>query len=242
MRSEAEKTECRIRRLFHKGCVEYGMIEEGDKILVALSGGKDSLELLRLLAQQSRLHKPAISVEAAHVVMDNIPYDTDRSYLVRFCEEQGVRLHILHASFDESTDRRRTKCFLCSWNRRKALFTFAAEGGFGKVALGHHQDDIIVTLLMNQTFEGSIQTMPPKLRMEHYPITVIRPMCLVPEYLIARVAELLGFEKMKTPCPFETATHRATMTQLFRQLETINPEARHSLWSAMKNVHRELLP
>ena len=195
-----------------------------------------------MLARQSRLHKPAIRVEAAHVIMDNIPYETDRSFLVRFCEEHGVRLHLLHSSFNESTDRRRTKCFLCSWNRRKTLFTFASENGFNKVALGHHQDDIIVTLLMNQTFEGSIQAMPPKLTMEHYPLEVIRPLCLVPESMIAELAEQLGFEKQKTPCPYETVTHRATMTRLFRRLEEINPEARHSLWSAMKNVHHDLLP
>lgn len=242
MRTDAEKTECRIRRLFHKGCVEYGLVADGDRILVALSGGKDSLCLLRMLARQSRLHKPAIRVEAAHVIMDNIPYETDRTFLVRFCEEHGVRLHLLHSSFNESTDRRRTKCFLCSWNRRKTLFTFASENGFNKVALGHHQDDIIVTLLMNQTFEGSIQAMPPKLTMEHYPLEVIRPLCLVPESMIAELAEQLGFEKQKTPCPYETVTHRATMTRLFRRLEEINPEARHSLWSAMKNVHHDLLP
>lgn len=242
MRTDAEKTECRIRRLFHKGCVEYGLVADGDRILVALSGGKDSLCLLRMLARQSRLHKPAIRVEAAHVIMDNIPYETDRTFLVRFCEEHGVRLHLLHSSFNESTDRRRTKCFLCSWNRRKTLFTFASENGFNKVALGHHQDDIIVTLLMNQTFEGSIQAMPPKLTMEHYPLEVIRPLCLVPESMIAELAEQLGFEKQKTSCPYETVTHRATMTRLFRRLEEINPEARHSLWSAMKNVHHDLLP
>lgn len=237
-----EKTEYRIRKLFHKGCVEYGLIEDGDRILVALSGGKDSLMLLRLLAHQSRLFKPSIKVEAAHVIMDNIPYETDRTYITGYCEELGVPLHILHTSFEESTDKRKTKCFLCSWNRRKTLFRYAAEQGFSKVALGHHQDDIIITMLMNQTFEGSMQTMPPKLKMQHYPLAVIRPMCLVPEHLIKEMAQLLNFEKQKALCPYETVTHRATMTALFRQLEEINPEARYSLWNAMKNVHHDLLP
>lgn len=242
MAKEVEKTEYRIRKLFHKGCVEYGLIEDGDRILVALSGGKDSLMLLRLLAHQSRLFKPSIKVEAAHVIMDNIPYETDRTYITGYCEELGVPLHILHTSFEESTDKRKTKCFLCSWNRRKTLFSYAAEQGFNKVALGHHQDDIIITMLMNQTFEGSMQTMPPKLKMQHYPLAVIRPMCLVPEHLIKEMAQLLNFEKQKALCPYETVTHRATMTALFHQLEEINPEARYSLWNAMKNVHHDLLP
>lgn len=232
----------RITRLFHKACHEYSLLEDGDRILIALSGGKDSLELLRLLTAQSRLYKPQIKVEAAHVIMDNIPYETDRSYLVRFCEEQGITLHILHSSFDESTDTRRTKCFLCSWNRRKTLFKFATEHGFNKIALGHHQDDILVTLLMNQVFEGSIQTMPPMLKMQNYPISVIRPMCLVPESLIKEIAVLLNFQKQKTLCPYETVTNRQTITQLFHQMEAINPEARYSLWNSMKNIHTDLLP
>lgn len=242
MRSEVGKTEYCIRRLFHKGCVEYGLLEDGDKILVALSGGKDSLCLLRLLAAQKQLYKPSIEVEAAHVIMDNIPYETDEEYLVHFCEEQGVRLHMLHSSFDESTDRRRTKCFLCSWNRRKALFSFATDHGFNKIAFGHHQDDIIVTLLMNQIFEGSFQTMPPRLTMKHYPVTIIRPLCLVPESHIKKLAHMLAFEKQKALCPYETVTHRTTITKLFQQLEEINPEVRYSLWNSMKNIHPDLLP
>lgn len=241
MRTEAEKTEHRITRLFHKGSVEYGLIENGDRILVALSGGKDSLELLRLLARQSRLHRPAITVEAAHVVMDNIPYETDKAYLAEMCDGLGVRLHLLHASFDEATDRRKSKCFLCSWNRRKALFTFASDNGFNKLALGHHQDDILVTLLMNMTFEGSIQTMPPRMRMEHYPVTVIRPMCLVPERLIADLARMLDFREQTARCPYEKVTHRTTMAKMLRQLEEINPEARYSLWNSMRNIHPDLL-
>lgn len=232
----------RITRLFHKACHQYSLLEDGDKILIALSGGKDSLQLLRLLAAQSRLYKPKIQVEAAHVIMDNIPYETDRTYLSGFCQEQGVALHILHSSFDESTDTRKTKCFLCSWNRRKTLFRFATEHGFNKIALGHHQDDILVTLLMNQVFEGSIQTMPPVMKMEHYPISVIRPMCLVPETLIKDIAVLQNFHKQKTLCPYETVTNRQTITDLFHQMEKINPEARYSLWNSMKNIHTDLLP
>lgn len=232
----------KIERLFHKGCVEYDMLQDGDRVLVALSGGKDSLMLLRLLAAQSKLYKPRVEVEAAHVVMDNIPYETDSAFLQEYCDVQGVRLHILHSSFDETKDGRKTKCFLCSWNRRKTLFTFASDNAFNKLALGHHQDDIIVTLLMNQMFEGSIQTMPPRLTMRHYPVTIIRPLCLVPEYMIEEEARRLAFARQKRPCPYETVTHRETVTRLFRQMEQINPEARYSLWHSMKNIHTDLLP
>lgn len=240
-RTEAEQLEQKIQRLFSTGCAQYGLLEDGDKVLVALSGGKDSLELVRLLARQMRIYKPRIEVEAAHVLMDNIPYETDRSYLQQFCQDLGMKLHILHASFEERADSRKPRCFMCSWTRRKTLFQFATSNGFNKIALGHHQDDILITLLMNMTFEGSMQTMPPSLRMEHYPLTIIRPLCLVPEHLIRTLATMLGFEKQKTACPYEEVTKRQQMTAFFHQLEAMNPEARYSLWNSMKNIHHDLL-
>lgn len=185
--------------------------------------------LARLLALRSRIYSPRISVEAAHVIMDNIPYETDRSYLQAFCDELGIKLHILHSRFDESTDPRKTRCFLCAWNRRKTLFNFAVENGFNKIALGHHNDDIIVTYLMNITFEGSAHTMPPILQLEHYPLQIIRPLCLVHEDDIREMSEKLGFQKQKALCPYEEVTNRKAMTDVFQHLQSLNPEARYSL-------------
>ena len=241
-KKQRNATEEKIRRLFNKGCVDYGLLAEGDRILVALSGGKDSLELLRLLSVRARIWKPRITVEAAHVVMDNIPYETERTYLHDFCGNLGVKLHILHGRFDESTDPRKTRCFLCAWNRRKLLFEFASHEGFNKIALGHHMDDILTTMLMNLTFEGSFSTMPPLLRLEHYPLILIRPLCLVHEHLIRTVAEELGFQKQKTLCPYEEASKRAPMNHLLHELERLNPEARFNLWHAMENIKPGLLP
>ena len=239
----------KITRLFRKACADYSLLEDGDRVLVALSGGKDSLMLVKLLGQQQRILKPRIEVEAVHVIMDNIPYETDRTYIQRFCEDEGVKLTILHSSFVDSMEaeatvglrKQKNKCFLCSWNRRKAIFTYAKEHGFTKVALGHHQDDILTTLLMNMIYEGSIQTMPPKLKMEHYPIEIIRPLCLVPESMIKDEAQAQGFEKQKTPCPYDRVTKRKEVNDLFHQLEAMNPEARYSLWHSMKNIHPKLL-
>lgn len=221
--------ESKIKKLFNKGCTDHHLLSDGDRILIALSGGKDSLMLARLLALRSRIYSPRISVEAAHVIMDNIPYETDRSYLQAFCDELGIKLHILHSRFDESTDPRKTRCFLCAWNRRKTLFNFAVENGFNKIALGHHNDDIIVTYLMNITFEGSAHTMPPILQLEHYPLQIIRPLCLVHEDDIREMAEKLGFQKQKVLCPYEEVTNRKAMADVFHHLQSLNPEARYSL-------------
>lgn len=220
----------RIRKKFNQGCVDFDLLSDNDRILVGLSGGKDSLMLVRLLAERARIFKPSISVEAAHVVMDNIPYESENAYLDDYCASLGVKLRVLHGRFDESTDGRKTRCFLCSWNRRKLLFSYAFEHGFNKVALGHHQDDILVTWLMNVTFEGNTSTMMPKLKMEHYPVTIIRPMCMVHEAWISEAARELGFQGQKRTCPYEVVTKRKDMTDVFHHLERLNPEARFSLW------------
>ena len=232
----------RIVRRYSKGVVEYGLIEEGDRILVALSGGKDSLALLELLARQQRIFKPRIEVVAAHVVMTNIPYRSDTEYLRSFCQERGVEFRVAETGFDASTDMRKSPCFLCSWNRRKVLFTLAKELHCNKIALGHHQDDILQTLLMNLTFQGAFSTMPPKLVMQKFDMTLIRPMCLVAEADIARLALLHQYKQQLKHCPYETDSHRSDMKEVFHRLEQMNPEARHSLWSSMTNVQTELLP
>ena len=117
----------RIGQRFNKGVVKYRLIDDDDKILVGLSGGKDSLALLELLAKRSRILKPKFSVVAVHVSMSNIPYQADLEYLRSYAEGLGVKFIHYETSFDPSTDTRKSPCFLCSWNRRKALFT--GQGG-----------------------------------------------------------------------------------------------------------------
>ena len=191
--TEEEKTIRRIERRFSKGVVQYGLIEEGDKILIGLSGGKDSLALVELLGRRARIYKPRFSVVAVHVVMKNIPYQSDTE---------------------------------CSWNRRKALFTVAKEHGCNKIALGHHMDDILETLLMNITYQGAFSTMPPRLMMKKFDMTIIRPMCLVHEADLVELAALRHYQKQMKNCPYESQSSRSDMKGILRQLEAMNPEAR----------------
>ncbi len=240
--TEEEKTIRRIGRRFNKGVVEYGLIKEGDKILVGLSGGKDSLALLELLGKRARIHKPRFSVVAVHVVMKNIPYQSDLEYLRAHAEEFGVPLVVYETSFDPSTDTRKSPCFLCSWNRRKALFTVAKEYGCNKIALGHHMDDILETLLMNMTYQGAFSAMPPRLVMKKFDMTIIRPMCLIHEADLIELSVLRNYRKQVKNCPYESQSSRSDMKGILRQLEAMNPEARYSLWGSMTNVQEELLP
>lgn len=228
----------RIQRRFGRAVGQYGLIDNGDRILVGLSGGKDSLCLLELLARRSRIQRPQFTVEALHVRMENISYETDTSYLQHFCDELGVPLHVVTTSFVPSD--KKPPCFLCSWQRRKQLFNLAQELGCTKIALGHHQDDLIHTALMNLTFQGQFSTMPAKLKMKKMPLTIIRPLCLCQEADIRQYAEQQGYEKQLKLCPYEKDTNRTTAEALFLQMEQMNKEARYSLWHALESADKLL--
>lgn len=232
----------RIQQHFNKGMVQYKLIEDGDKVLIGLSGGKDSLALLELLGNRSKVFKPRFSVVAAHVSMSNIPYKSNIDYLRSEAQRLGVPFVHYETSFNPDTDKRKSPCFLCSWNRRKALFTLAKENGCNKIALGHHMDDILHTLLMNITFQGAFGTMPPKLMMRKFDMTIIRPLCLVHEADLIEMARIRNYRKQIKNCPFEHDSFRSSMKKVFSMLEEMNPEARYSLWSSMTNVQTDLLP
>ena len=240
--TEEEKMLRRIEKRFSRGVVEYGLIEDNDKILIGLSGGKDSLALVELLAKRARVLKPRFSVIAVHVVMKNIPYQSDVTYLKEYVESWGVPFILHETEFNASTDTRKSPCFLCSWNRRKVLFTVAKEYGCNKIALGHHMDDILETLLMNITYQGAFSTMPPRLVMKKFDMTIIRPMCLVHEGDLIELAQVRGYRKQVKNCPYESQSGRSAMKGILKQLEGMNPEARYSLWGSMTNVQEELLP
>ncbi|MBQ4174955.1 MAG: tRNA 2-thiocytidine biosynthesis protein TtcA [Prevotella sp.] len=212
----------------------YHLIDDGDRILVALSGGKDSLCLLDLLAQRQRIFMPRFSIEAIHIRMENIDYETDTHYLEDFCRQRNVNLHVVNTSFDASTDKRKSPCFLCSWNRRKQMFNLAQEIGCNKIALGHHMDDLIHTALMNECFQGRFDTMPVFLQMKKMPLAIIRPLCLCHESDIKAYAEQEGYQKQHKLCPYEKDSYRTDIQQIFQQMESLNPEARYSIWNALE--------
>mgnify|MGYP002599148835 FL=1 len=232
--SQEQKLERKIVSRFQKAIYDYRLIEDGDRLLVGLSGGKDSLCLLELLAARQKIRKPVFSVEALHIRMENIKYESDVSYLRDFCESRGVRFHVVTTGFDASMDKRKSPCFLCSWNRRKQMFMKAQELGCNKIALGHHMDDIIHTTMMNVFFQGSFSTMPVRLKMRKMPLTIIRPLCLEAESDLLEYSALKMYRKQVKLCPYETDSHRDDMKGLFSEIEGVNSEARYSVWNALE--------
>jgi len=232
--TEEQKLDKRIMSRFQKAMYDYSLIDDDDKILVGLSGGKDSLCLVDLLARRMRIFKPRFTLIALHIRMGNIEYESDASYLKGFCESRGVGFHVVTTMFDASADKRKSPCFLCSWNRRKQLFTAAQALGCNKIALGHHQDDIIHTTMMNLFFQGTFSTMPVRLRMRKMPLTIIRPLCLEHEADLRLYAERNGYRKQAKLCPYETDSRRTDMARMFGQIERMAAEARYSVWNALR--------
>ena len=260
------KLQSRLTKRFHKACADYGLIADGDHILIGLSGGKDSLALVELLGKRAQIHVPHFRVTAVHVRVKERDYHSDLSYLEDFCARVRVPFIVRDTEIEEARgasslenaasgysleakgERREAKgkekhpCFLCSWYRRKALFDVAQELGCNKIALGHHKDDLVETLLMNLIFQGSMSTIPPLLQMEKMPIQMIRPLCLIEEKDITQYAELSGYQKQTKLCPLEKVSSRAEVKQLLSQLEALNPNVRDSIWSAMENIKSDYLP
>lgn len=244
--TELERLERRLKESFVKSFATYHLLEDDDHVLVGLSGGKDSLLLTELLAKRARIHHPRFRVEAVHVRMENIRYESSTEYLQQFCAEFDVPLHIITTRFDvgvtyanqtkeQSLRKQKQPCFLCSWNRRKQLFNLAQDLGCNKIALGHHRDDIVHTALMNLFFQGRFDGMPALLKMRKMPLTIIRPLCLIDEADILRYAELRGYQKIQKSCPYEHGSSRTDISRLFADIERMNPEARHSIWRALES-------
>ena len=246
---EEERLLAKLTKRFHKACADYGLIADGDHILIGLSGGKDSLLLTELLGRRSKIYKPRFSVTALHVRVKERDYQTDMSYLETFCEEAGVPLLVRDVEIgtprdlDITTTRQfNNPCFLCSWYRRKALFNVAQEIGCNKIAFGHHRDDVIETLLMNLIYQGTFAAMPPVLQLEKMPLQIIRPLCLNDEADIRRYAEMRQYRKQPKLCPFEHVSAREKVKGLMEQIKALNPEAVDSISAAMSNVKFGYLP
>lgn len=237
-----EKTLYHIRNRFQKAMKEYALIENDDHILVGLSGGKDSLALVELLGERMKVHVPRFRVTAAHITVTNIPYQSDLNYLKEHCEKAGIEFVHRETTFGMDNGRKKSTCFICSWNRRKTLFEIASELGCNKIALGHHLDDIVETLLLNMIYQGSIQTMPAKLKMNKFDMTIIRPLALIPEKELKEMERIRSYRKQIKNCPHEKDSSRKDAKNLIAELEKWNPDVRSSLLASMQNIYPDYLP
>ncbi|KPL12522.1 MAG: hypothetical protein AMS26_17355 [Bacteroides sp. SM23_62] len=232
----------KISRKVGKMLNEHQLVEAGDKVLVGLSGGKDSMILLEALADRRR-HLPFdFQLFAVHVSASNIGYEMDTGYLVEFCAELNIPLYLEEIEVDLTVDPKKAPCFICSWNRRKRIFELSKELDCNKVALGHHKDDAIQTVLMNMIFHGSISSLPQKLSMFEGRINLIRPLLFIPEKELTYYATLRSFKKQEKSCPYDDTTKRESIKEVIRQMDRLNRNARRNIFQAMDNIYEEYLP
>ena len=192
---EANKLAKRLRHQVGRAIADFGMIEDGDKVMVCLSGGKDSYTMLDILLQLQK--KAPVRFEMVAVNLDQKQPDFPEHVLPAYLESIGVKYHILEQDTYSVVTRvvpeGKTMCSLCSRLRRGALYTYAEQEGFTKIALGHHRDDLVATFFLNMFFHAKLSGMPPKLLSDDGKHVVIRPLAYVKEDDIAAYAEAKQF-------------------------------------------------
>ena len=236
----------KIKNAVGRAIADYTMIEEGDRIAVAVSGGKDSYTLLHLLEALRR--RAPIKYELMAINIDS-GYPGFRSDIIaQHLQENGFRHHIEKTDhYGLITEKRRpgsSYCSICARFKRGALYTLAHQYGCNKLALGHHLDDFVETLLLNQFFVGTLKAMAPSMLADNGETTVIRPLVYVEEREIISFSRTNGFPVVCCCCPVcGKADHqRKKMKRLLTELEKENPFVKKSLLTALANVQpRHLL-
>lgn len=234
----------RVRRLVGKAIGEYGLIEGGDRILVGVSGGKDSLTLLKVLAERKGVVPIEYELLAVSVDLGFNPLPLDE--LKGFADSLGVPLVVKHTQIGpkaHSPDNPEIPCFICSRWRRKVLFETAEELGCNKIALGHNKDDILVTFFLNVLFAGEISTMVPKQELFGGKLTIIRPLALLDEDRIEAFSRIHGLPVFEDGCPTKGKTKRHEVKMWLEEMFRRHPETKGNAFRALSHVNlKYLLP
>jgi tRNA 2-thiocytidine biosynthesis protein TtcA len=236
---EANKLQKRLRRNVGKAVADYRMIEEGDRIMVCLSGGKDSYAMLDILMN---LQKNApIKFELIAVNLDQKQPGFPDHVLPAYLDKLDIEYHILekdtYSIVTSKIPEGKTYCSLCSRLRRGTLYGFAEQIGATKVALGHHRDDVVETLFLNMFYQGKLKAMPPKLLSDDKKNVLIRPLAYCRESDLIELAELKQFPIIPCNlCGSQTGLQRNAVKDMLKQWERQFPGRIDAIFGAIKNV------
>ena len=213
---------------------DFEMIEDGDKIAIGVSGGKDSLALLYGLAGIRKIVPEKIEIVAITVDLGYEGFDT--SSIQELCKSLEIEFHLVKtqiAQILQAKVQKGTYCSLCAKMRKGALTNYAKSLGCNKIAYAHHKDDFIETMMLSLLYEGQFFSFPPKMYFKESDITLIRPMIYIPE------SDVIGFKNkyqltaVKNPCPHDGITRREYVKNLIRQIQKENPEAKQRMFNAI---------
>jgi tRNA 2-thiocytidine biosynthesis protein TtcA len=236
---EENKLEKKLCRLVGQAIGDFGMIENGDKVMVCLSGGKDSYAMLDILLKLRE--RAPIDFEIVAVNLDQKQPGFPAEILPNYLKALGVQYHIENQDTYSIVKRvipeGKTTCGLCSRLRRGILYRVADELGATKIALGHHRDDILETLMLNMFFAGKLKGMPPKLRSDDGKHIVIRPLAYVPEKLLERYAVDMNFPIIPCNlCGSQPNLQRGAMKEILREWEKKHPGRVENLFRSMHHI------
>lgn len=233
--ARADKLAFYLIKAVNKANRRYRMLADGDVILVAVSGGKDSLTLLDLLHRRLRVIRERYSLVAGRVIADrNCGRSVPIEWLRTFCGERDIPLVTESIEIlDELATTSASKCYRCAWNRRKALFRMAERLGCNKLAFGHHADDIAETTLMNLFYSGRVGLMEPKVFFFQGRLEVIRPLAFIEERDIGPFARASGFPIAGEPCPEGLGSRRMLVKKILRELEHDSHNVKRCIYHAM---------
>jgi tRNA 2-thiocytidine biosynthesis protein TtcA len=234
-----DKLQKRLRRLTGQALHQYQMISEGDRIMVCLSGGKDSYAMLQILRE---IQKAApINFEMVAVNLDQKQPGFPEHILPEYLEKLGQPFEIVERDTYSIVKRvipeGNTTCGLCSRLRRGSLYSYARENGFNKISLGHHRDDMIETLFLNMFYGGKLKSMPPKLLNDDGDLIVIRPLAFCAEKDLARYAKEMEFPIIPCNlCGSQENLQRQAIKSMLNGWEEAHPGRVETIFTAMKNV------
>ncbi|QKM65528.1 tRNA 2-thiocytidine(32) synthetase TtcA [Polynucleobacter tropicus] len=236
---EENKLEKKLCRLVGQAIGEFGMIEDGDKVMVCVSGGKDSYAMLDILMKLRE--RAPINFEIVAVNLDQKQPNFPAEILPNYLKSLGVQFHIeeqdTYSIVKRVVPEGKTTCGLCSRLRRGILYRVADELGATKIALGHHRDDILETLMLNMFYAGKLKGMPPKLRSDDGKHIVIRPLAYVPEKLLERYAGDMNFPIIPCDlCGSQPNLQRQVMKEMLRDWEKKHPGRVENLFRSMHHI------
>ena len=232
-----------LKKWLEKAIMDYKMIEEGDKVLIGVSGGADSLALLDLL-DSPMIFVPRFSFVAVNIDMGFEPSYKSYDALERYFQEHHYPYvmektdigNLAHSDYNK-----KNPCFLCSRMRRKRIFEIADTEGCNKIAFAHHRDDIIETLLINMFYGREISTMMPNQKIFGGKLHIIRPLAYLKEELVKKYSKERQFPAVKNDCPTSLTSKRIYIKNLLNELERDNKEIRDNLYKAMSHVKPDYL-
>jgi len=231
-----------LNKAITKADKRFRLLEDGDRILVAVSGGKDSLSLLDLLHRRQTSSRAHYALVAGHVRSDaHCGRAVALPWLEAWCHERAIPLAMAAmevAAQLDTTDK--SACFVCSWHRRKALFELAYSLGCNKVALGHHGDDAAETVLLNLLYASRIEGMAGRSSFFEGELQLIRPLLLIEERDLVDFAQASGYPIEGSPCPAGVDSQRAQIKRMLRELEVGRHRIKRSIFRALDRYETEM--